>query len=141
METVYPTHIMKAIERMASSELYFKILEQCEPMSLDPLISKLVLAVNNLKLDDMMQHVHNLKGSSKYVGAARLHDVCHLIQVAHHNRQPNVVLAYYSKLVEQIVDFKRLSRKMLADYNGNKDNKEFTIGYFPLARGFRIEYS
>jgi hypothetical protein len=110
-------------------------------MSLDPCAEKLVVAVNNRKLDDMMQHVHNLKGSSRYVGAARLHDVCHLIQVSHINRQPNVIRVYYAKLVEQILDFKRLSRKILAHFNGDRDYKEFNIGYFPLARGFRIEYS
>jgi len=53
------------------------------------------MAVNNNKLDDMMQLVHKIKGSSKYVGAVRLAEVCHLIQVAHINRQPNVIVAYY----------------------------------------------
>jgi HPt (histidine-containing phosphotransfer) domain-containing protein len=53
------------------------------------------MAVNNNKLDDVMQLVHKLKGSSKYVGAARLAEVCHLIQVAHINRLPNVIVAYY----------------------------------------------
>lgn len=95
METIYPTQIMNAIKRMGSKELYFKILIQCEPMSLDPLLSKLVLAVNNKKIEEIMQHVHNLKGSSKYVGAARLHNVCHLMQVAHLKKQPKVVLEFY----------------------------------------------
>ena len=70
-------------------------MAKCEPISLDPCTEKLVMAVNNNKLDDVMQLVHKLKGSSKYVGAARLAEVCHLIQVAHINRLPNVIVAYY----------------------------------------------
>ena len=66
----------------------------------------------------MKAKAHSLKGACGYVGAARLHYACYFIQEAHQNGQYHLMLEKYPRLVETAVEFKRHSRKILADYKG-----------------------
>ena len=51
-----------------------------------------------------------LKGATGYVGAGRLHYICHHIKEAFANNDTQKMCDYYPLLVEKCIEFKRFSR-------------------------------
>ena len=54
------------------------------------------------------------------MGAGRLHYVCYHIQNAFHNQDYQMMVDYYPLLIETCIEFKRFSRKYLAEQNKGK---------------------
>ena len=63
----------------------------------------------------MKQGAHQLKGASGYVGAGRIHYVCYHIQNAFQLGQHQRMAELYPLLIESSIEFKRFSRKYLAE--------------------------
>ena len=66
----------------------------------------------------MKANAHSLKGACGYVGASRLHYSCYYIQEAYMLNQYDKMLEKYPRLVESAIEFKRYSRKILAQNRG-----------------------
>jgi HPt (histidine-containing phosphotransfer) domain-containing protein len=66
----------------------------------------------------MKANAHSLKGACGYVGASRLHYSCYYIQEAYLLNQFDKMLEKYPRLVESAIEFKRYSRKILAENRG-----------------------
>lgn len=87
-------------------------------MSLSKNMRRIAQAVNQKDWDGMKAFAHSLKGACGYVGASHLHYACYYIQEAYTLNQMDKMLEKYPKLVETAVEFKRYSRKILAEYRG-----------------------
>ena len=65
---------------------------------------------------DIIKHgAHSLKGASGYVGAGRVHYCCYHIQKAFVDEDFQLMVDNYPFLVEFVIEFKRYSRKYLAE--------------------------
>ena len=58
-----------------------------------------------------------LKSACGYVGAGRLYYICHYIYEVVKASQFELIPALYQKLVEESIEYKRYSRKLLNDYS------------------------
>lgn len=74
--------------------------------------------VNEKDWNTMKQGAHQLKGAAGYVGAGRLHYISYHIQDAFHKDDFGQMMAYYPLLVESCIEFKRYSRKYIAEKQG-----------------------
>ena len=72
--------------------------------------------MNALDYPVIKQGVHSLKGASGYVGAGRVHYCCYHIQKAFVDEKFQLMIDYYPFLVEYVIEFKRFSRKYLAEH-------------------------
>ena len=66
----------------------------------------------------MKDGVHDLKSSSGYVGAGYLYYACCYILEAYKRNDFDGMARYYPLLVEAVIEFKRFSRKVIAEHNG-----------------------
>lgn len=66
----------------------------------------------------MKDLAHSLKGASGYIGASRLHYVCYFIQEHFVFERNEKMLEYYPSLVEAAIEFKKYSRKIIAQFKG-----------------------
>ena len=91
------------------------MLKRLEVMSLTTCLRQVTDGVNERDWVKMKFGVHQLKGASGYVGAGRIHYMCFHIQRAFHQEDYDKMLELYPMLIEYSVEFKRFSRKYLAD--------------------------
>lgn len=89
---------------------------------------------------EMKQGAHSLKGASGYVGASHIHYACYYIQEAYQNNQIPQMLARYPTLVEAAIEFKRFSRRILAQSNGAVYEDSPSARTTEVAPGFEIRY-
>lgn len=78
----------------------------------------IAVAVETKDWNQMKIKAHSLKGACGYVGASRLHYACYFIQEAFQRGQTHLMLEKYPRLVETVIEFKRYSRKVLAEHEG-----------------------
>ncbi len=91
------------------------MLKRLEVMSLTTCMQQVSDGLNQKDWNKMKQGAHQLKGASGYVGAGRLHYMCYHIQNAFYQGDYDKMLTCYPMLVEYSIEFKRFSRKYLAD--------------------------
>ena len=94
------------------------MLRRCEVMSMTMCMNQIAEGLNDKDWVKMRQGAHQLKGASGYVGAGRLHYVCYHIQNSYHKNNFPRMVAYYPLLVEMCIEFKRYSRRYLAEKKG-----------------------
>lgn len=70
---------------------------------------------------------HSLKGACGYVGASRMHYACYFIQEAFQRGQTHLMLEKYPRLVETVIEFKRYSRRILAEHKGKHTHCKLMI--------------
>ena len=66
----------------------------------------------------MKNAAHSLKGASGYVGAGRVHYACYYIQKAYNSKNYEKMESYYPLIVEACIEYKRYSRKFIAQESG-----------------------
>ena len=59
-----------------------------------------------------------LKSASEVVGAGRLHYACYYIVLAFNLHDPEGIVQRYPLLIEAAVEFKKYSRRFMAEYKG-----------------------
>ena len=95
------------------------MLKRLEVMSLTMCMGQVAEGLEQSDWNKMKGGAHQLKGASGYVGAGRLHYVCYHIQNAYHQEDYETMVGYYPLLVETCIEFKRFSRRYLANKKGN----------------------
>ena len=60
---------------------------------------------------------NKLQGSSAYIGAGKVHYACYYIQAVCAAKNYQAVEDYYPLLIEACIEFKRFSRKFLAEHH------------------------
>lgn len=93
------------------------MLGSLEEMSIIECMKKLVKEFDEKNYPEIKAHAHSLKGASSYIGASRLHYVCYFIQHHFVSKEYPEMLVYYPSLVEAAIEFKKHSRKLIADHN------------------------
>ena len=96
------------------------MLGRLETMSLNSNMTAIAAAIEHKDWAQMKLKAHCLKGACGYVGASRLHYACYFLQEAHQRGQYNLMLEKYPRLVEAVIEFKRYSRRILAEHKGKQ---------------------
>ena len=108
-----PLDINFAIEAVGGSkDLYFTLLEKFQS-SVDEQMAKMSEAVDDHDWPKVKEVAHQLKGSSGYVGAGRIHYICYFIQDWYCLQNHPKMLEYYPTLVEAAYEMKVYSKNIL----------------------------
>lgn len=114
-----PIDFVTPIENLGGQRsLFITMLKRLEVMSLTSCLNQVAEGLNARDWLKMKQGAHQLKGASGYVGAGRVHYICYHIQNAYQEEQFDTMVYYYPFLVEYSIEFKRFSRKYLAELKG-----------------------
>lgn len=89
----------------------------------------------------MKAKAHSLKGACGYVGASRMHYACYFIQEAYQMQQYDLMVEKYPRLVETVIEFKRFSRKILAEHRGEPYEEQPDAREVDIAIGYRLEHN
>ena len=101
------------------------------------------------KMKEIMEPAHQLKSPAGYIGASHIHYACYFIQEHFVFHRYDKMMEYYPTLLEAAVNFRIVSRQILAKNEGKLipslllnlgktyvlDPKHETI---PMAQGYRI---
>jgi hypothetical protein len=68
-------------------------------------LEKISRALEQNDISNFKNYAHALKGSSSFVGAARIHYDCYYIQYYHQRGEFESMKRLYNRLVEDILDF------------------------------------
>ena len=97
--------------------LLITFLERTEVMIIQKM-NRLAKALNESDWYKMKQCLHTIKAATGYVGAGRLHYVCYYIYDAYFQQNYQLMIDNYPLLIEIYIEFKRFSRKYLAEKKG-----------------------
>lgn len=115
MSTESPIDIQFAVNNLGGQEsIFYTMLEKLEEFALTNTMKELVVPFETMNYQKMKELAHSLKGSSSYVGAARIHYTCYFIQDNFINHRFERMLDYYPSLVEAAIEFKVQSRMAIA---------------------------
>ena len=95
--------------------IFITMLNRIESLSLTTCMAQVAEGMNALDYLKIKLGAHSLKGASGYVGAGRVHYCCYHIQKAFVEEKFDLMVSYYPFLVEFVIEFKRFSRKYLAE--------------------------
>ena len=98
-----------------NSKLFYEMLRRLERNLVGSCLDKMKSHVSCQDWRGMEQGANSLKGASSYVGAGRIYYACYYIQNAYQMSDFQSMVNYYPLLVEEIIEFKKYSRKMLAE--------------------------
>ena len=121
LDVTEPIDFVTPVENLGGQRsLFITMLKRLEVMSLVSTMAQVADGLNTKDWAKMKQGAHQLKGTSGYVGAGRMHYVCYHIQHAYHMNDFQTMIDYYPFLVEYCIEFKRFSRRYLAELKGKK---------------------
>ena len=96
------------------------MLPKMEEMSINRTIEQINDALDTKNWAKMKNATHTLKGSSGYIGAGYLYYACVYIMQAYGEKNFIGMAMYYPLLVEAVIQYKRFSRRLIAEYNGKQ---------------------
>ena len=103
-----------------NNSLFHKMLARLESLSIKTCMSEIKDALQTENWAKMYTSSASLRGPCGYVGAGRIQYACYYIETAYKNSDFVAMESYYPLLVEVIIEFKRYSRKYLAESQGKK---------------------
>ena len=93
------------------------MVARLEVMSIAVCIDKMKVALPMQDWATIEQSANKLQGSSAYIGAGKVHYACYYIQAVCANGNYKAIEDFYPLLIEACIEFKRFSRKFLAEYH------------------------
>lgn len=114
---------------MGRKDLFYKMLEKLEDMSLIPNMRDIAAAVESKDFLALKNKAHMLKGASGYASAGPVHYCCYYIQDNYNSQNYEGMMVYYPTLVECSIELKLYSRKIIAEFKCNLSyvNSSFRI--------------
>ena len=100
--------------------MFYEMLPKMEKMSINRTIEQINDGMATENWNKMKNASHTLKGSSGYIGAGYLYYACLYIMQAHSEQDFIGMARYYPLLVEAIIEYKRFSRRLLAEHSGKQ---------------------
>ena len=91
------------------------MLGKLEELSMDPVMPVLAECVEKRDFAMMKSKAHQLKGSTGYMGASKLHYSCYHIQEQYMAGNYESMMEYYPFLIEAAIDVKIESRRIIAE--------------------------
>ena len=111
-----PVDFKQAVKGIHGDKRMFnKMLERLEVMSLNSCMEQIAAGMMHQNWTQIKNAAHTLKGSTGYLGAGYIYYACVYIMQAHGEEDFVGMTKYYPLLVEAVVEFKRYSRKLLAE--------------------------
>ena len=119
LDVTTPIDLKKGIEVLGGDqESYYEMLGSLEEMSVIDCMKRMVKEYDAKNYPEIKAQAHSLKGASSYIGASRLHYMCYFIQHHFVKQEFPEMLVYYPSLVEAAIEFKKESRKLIAENSG-----------------------
>ena len=117
-----PIDFITPVENLSGQrQLFITMLTRLEVMSLTSSIQQVAEGLNTKDWQKMKSGAHQLKGASGYVGAGRVHYCCYHIQNGFMLDDYQKMVEYYPLLIESCIEFKRFSRRYLANLESKLD--------------------
>ena len=118
LDVTEPVDIKYAVSILGpnSQKLFYSMLEKFESTTIQTMTSKLAEGYSIQNWAGIFQAAHSLKGASGFIGAGKIHYACYYICEAYGKNDYKSMLLYYPLIVEAVIEFKRHSHKLTADY-------------------------
>ena len=99
-----------------NKKLYFNMLAKLEGVYINKCMEQIASSIASNDWIKIKMATRVLKGASGYIGASKIHYACFYILEASKGNDYERMLEYYPFLVEAVIEYKRYSRRVLANY-------------------------
>ena len=121
--------------------MFFTMLRRLEQMTLNQSMSKIANLVNDQNWTELGNLTSTLKQACGYVGASRLHFISHFIEETIREKEFEKVIPLYQQLVEECIEYKRYSRRILSDYSQIPYEESQSSRSIDISEGFTLHHS
>ena len=98
------------------------LLSRLNTISINPNLKVLAKGMNTRNFTQIKNIICTINNEYVVVGASRLHYACYHMQCAYNNQQYAKMIGIYPKIVEAIIEFKRVSGKLISDFKSKFTN-------------------